>query len=253
VARAVRPSLSSSPRAPLEARSLTLVAPRNSPDRYDLGEGAFLKGVFLTVTAVSGLGFWTLTTLCRGDATAVPYERCYRLISALAPLLSLVPACALTLLPLLLLPRPIAAAAATCQWLAAFSIAAYFSTLVLDLWPVARHGARAHPRARADRSGVTALWVGGPAAGGFGDDEEQGGAGGGRGIGSRSARATLEVPPGWSVSRPHGGGASVLPPRRALTLEDDSDDGRPERAELLVELGRAGKRAARRKRGRARH
>ncbi|GAA5836841.1 hypothetical protein JCM9279_007675 [Rhodotorula babjevae] len=188
------------------------------PDRHDLREGAFLKACFLTSTAIGGLGYWILTTLCGGDATAVPYERCYRLVTA----------------------------AATCQWLAAFSVAAYLSTLVLDLWPVARHSPRAHPRARADRSGVRALWVGGEGGRWIGEVEEDGREG------ARSARGRLEVPHGWTVSRPHGGGASVLPPVHPPTVDDGSDDGRRERAELLVELGRAGKRAARRKGGRAR-
>ncbi|GAA5948637.1 hypothetical protein JCM3775_004160, partial [Rhodotorula graminis] len=49
------------------------------PDRDDLREGAFLKAVLLAVVAASGLGFWVLSTLCGGDATAVPYRRCYRL------------------------------------------------------------------------------------------------------------------------------------------------------------------------------
>ncbi|GAA5907109.1 hypothetical protein JCM8208_004515 [Rhodotorula glutinis] len=85
------------------------------PDRDDLREGAFLKLVFLTVVAVSGLGFWILKTLCKGDATSVPYERCYRLVTA----------------------------SATLQWLSALFLAAYLATLILDLWPIGRHTRRA--------------------------------------------------------------------------------------------------------------
>ncbi|TNY23858.1 Frag1/DRAM/Sfk1 family-domain-containing protein [Rhodotorula diobovata] len=157
------------------------------PDRHDLRAGGLLKSVFLGFAAVSGLAYALLETLCGGDATAVPYERCYRLTTG----------------------------AATCQWLCAFALAFYLATLVLDLWPVGRHAPRAHPAAWADRTGVRGLWVAHPLRRGKGGRKE------------------VEVPQGWGVSRSHEEGVRVLPPAVGA--------GSEERAELLVELGKAGR------------
>ncbi|BGP42905.1 hypothetical protein JCM10449v2_006920 [Rhodotorula kratochvilovae] len=106
------------------------------PDRHDLRDGAILKWVFLVFSSGAGTSFWVLQTLCGGDATAVPYERCYRITTAAAAL----------------------------EWAAAFGLGFYCATLILDLWPMTRHAPRAHPVVWADREGVRGVWVAHPAA-----------------------------------------------------------------------------------------
>jgi len=211
LARAVRPLRSASPvrRPSLFTEHVT----SRSPDRHDLRAGGLLKSVFLGFAAVSGLAYALLETLCGGDATAVPYERCYRLTSCAFPLLPSLPPRAPRLTDPTITANP--AGAATCQWLCAFALAFYLATLVLDLWPVGRHAPRAHPAAWADRTGVRGLWVAHPLRRGKGGRKE------------------VEVPQGWGVSRSHEEGVRVLPPAVGA--------GSEERAELLVELGKAGR------------
>ncbi|GAA5820395.1 hypothetical protein JCM3770_002426, partial [Rhodotorula araucariae] len=110
------------------------------PDRHDLRDGAILKWIFLVFSSAAAITSWVLQTLCGGNATAQPYEQCYRTTTAAAAL----------------------------EWASAFGVGFYFATLALDLWPVARHASRAHPVVWADRTGVRGVWLVHPAEPGTG-------------------------------------------------------------------------------------
>ncbi|GAA5875073.1 hypothetical protein JCM3774_003420 [Rhodotorula dairenensis] len=102
------------------------------PDRHSLRNGCLLKWLVLGVSLPAGITFIVLHLSCSGDAFAEPVETCYRVITA----------------------------AVIFQWVTCFGCGAYFSTLMIDLWPVHRHAVRALPRVKADSNGsIYGIWL----------------------------------------------------------------------------------------------
>ncbi|GAA5824879.1 hypothetical protein JCM11251_005377 [Rhodosporidiobolus azoricus] len=96
------------------------------PDRHDLRDGTILKWSFLLFSSACGIAFAILYATCDGDATTEPFEQCYRITTA----------------------------AALLQWSSALGLSLYFSTLILDLWPLHRHHPSPTPVVWADKTGV---------------------------------------------------------------------------------------------------
>ncbi|GJN93136.1 hypothetical protein Rhopal_006182-T1 [Rhodotorula paludigena] len=169
------------------------------PDRHDLLEGTALKWICIAMSSAAGVAFCLMTASCGGDARTPPWPKCYRLMST--------------------------AFSALC-----FSIAFYFSTLILDLWLPHRHALRAsNPPVWADRTGVHGVLLA-PSSPTQAQMQTQ----------------RVHLPIGWALHRPKEGRVQLV--RRAPTrgMADHpgwDEDGRDWSDFAWFEMGkRAGRR-----------
>ncbi|GAA5900048.1 uncharacterized protein JCM6883_006075 [Sporobolomyces salmoneus] len=96
------------------------------PDRNDLRAGAFLKYNFLWLFISCGVTSRILYGFCHSALIDVDCEQCYRVTTASAIL----------------------------EWVSCFSLSGWFSSLALDVWPLARHTV-IHPRFSASSQGLS--------------------------------------------------------------------------------------------------
>ncbi|KAM0750470.1 hypothetical protein T439DRAFT_326436 [Meredithblackwellia eburnea MCA 4105] len=98
------------------------------PDREDLRDLIVLKWIFLGFAVLCGGSFWTLYTVCDGDATRS--LQCYKITTASAIL----------------------------EWSACCLTTGYVVTLIYDVWPAYRHAPIQQP-AWADKSGIRGIYL----------------------------------------------------------------------------------------------